>query len=287
MEHLAPKEPAYTAKEQEIIVLKAVWDLIGGMVNNEMFMPITQTEEVSLAPRTVTHQRLFNILLVDFLSTLNASSFGLAEPPERASATDKTYLYYLRRISENPQLNSDGARCLVEPVETFSQWLEGECIVEKVWFPSISVEMDLRVKRIQFLRICGNIAKHSFASMSRNSKDIASILENNGTVIDRDQRYLIIPDFYDWFHSNILNYHISAIAEFLNNIRWGIYNYLRPEFMRSFTREEPASIKYSFQIPLQVDRSIAIDMYWHLMNAVRSEPYIPRFEVARYLKMRY
>ena len=220
----------YSEIEQEVIVLKAVWELIDDMVNNEMFVPITRTTEASLLPSTMTHQRLFNILLVDFLSTLNAASFGLAEPPETSAPSDKTYLYYLKRIVLRAQLNPMGANFLRGPVEAFANWLEGECFIENVWLPSINVETNLRLKRIQFIRICGNIAKHSFASMSRNSKDIASVLKDNGINIDRDQRYLIIPEFYDWFHRNVLNYHISAIAEFLNNIRWGIYEYLRPEF---------------------------------------------------------
>jgi hypothetical protein len=34
-----------------------------------------------------------------------------------------------------------------------------------------------------------------------------------------------LDDFYERFHKDILNYHSSTIAEFLNNIRWGIYEY--------------------------------------------------------------
>jgi hypothetical protein len=283
MERLdGPLNSCYTTIEQEVIVLKAVWELIGDMVNNEMFAPITRVKDASLLPSTMTHQRLFNILLIDFLSTLNAASFGLEDPPEGSSSSDKTYLYYLKRIADHPQLNPQGASLLLDPVEAFAQWLEGECLVEKVWFPSINVETNLRVKRIQFLRICGNIAKHSFASMSRNSKEIASVLKDNGVLIDRDQRFLVLPKFYEWFHTNILNYHISAIAEFLNNIRWGLYDYLRPEFLRSTTRDDSDRAVYRY--PQDVERPL---VYWDLMNEIRREPYIPRFEVTKYLKMRY
>lgn len=273
--------------EQEVIVLKAAWELVSDMVNYEIFAPLTNTKETSLLPNTATHKRLFNILLLDFLSTLNAASFGLAEPPEGSPLSDKTYLYYLRRIASSPQVNSSGAHLIAGPVEAFAKWLEAECFIEGVWLPSIDVKTDLRVKRIQFLRICGNIAKHHFASMSRNSKEIAAVLKENGVLIDRDQRYLVIPEFYDWFHTNILSYHISAIAEFLNNIRWGIYDYLRPEFTRSFTRDPLDPIRYRFKIPPDINRPLGRTMYWDLMNEVRSAPDIPRFEVDRYLKMRY
>ena len=162
--------PDYSPAEQEAIILKAVWELISDMVNYEIFERLAKTTEASLLPKTVSHRRLFNILLLDFLSTPNAASFGLPEPPAGSVLSDKTYLYYLRRIANQPQLNRHGDHLIARPVEEFVQWLEGECFIEDVWLPSIDVKTDLRVKRVQFLRICGNISKHSFASMSRNSK---------------------------------------------------------------------------------------------------------------------
>jgi hypothetical protein len=106
-------------------------------------------------------------------------------------------------------------------------------------------------------------------------------------VIDPKLGYLTLPEFYDWFHDHVFSYHSSAIAEFLNNLRWGIYAYLRPEFERSFTRDDPQSIAYRFQYPQGCDHEPAKTLYWDLMNAVRMEPYVPRFPVTRYLKMRY
>jgi len=52
--------------------------------------------------------------------------------------------------------------------------LEAECLVKKRWFHP-KVETNLNVKRASFIKICGNIAKHSFAGMSRDSKLIAEI----------------------------------------------------------------------------------------------------------------
>jgi hypothetical protein len=67
----------------------------------------------------------------------------------------------------------------------------------------------------------------------------------------------------------------------------GVYEYLKPEYARSFTKDDPASMKYRFAYPPNCTNPIARSMYWDLMNAVRSNPYMPRFEVTRYLKMRY
>jgi hypothetical protein len=276
----------FTQTEQEVIVLKAVWELIDEMVNYEIFLKPTQTSDVELMFPSLTHQRLFNILLVDFLSKPNVNAFGLPHPP-KSPMSKQGHLFYLCRICHNPKLNPIGADFIKVPLEAFVRWLETDCLVEKVWLPSIELETDIEVKRIAFIKICGNIAKHSFTRLNVSADQICEMLKANGHPINIEQAYLVIPEFYEWFHTNIFSYHSSAIAEFLNNIRWGIYEYLKPEFARSFTRDNPTSIAYRFIYPSECNRPVAQALYENLMNAVRSDPCMPRFEVTRYLKMRY
>jgi hypothetical protein len=73
----------------------------------------------------------------------------------------------------------------------------------------------------------------------------------------------------------------------LNNIRWGIYDYLEPEFSRSYTKADAAALWYEFDYPDAFASGLARAMYWGLMNWVRATPYMPRFEVTEYLKMQY
>ena len=114
-----------------------------------------------------------------------------------------------------------------------------------------------------------------------------AILSSNGVNINDTDAYVVLPDFYQWFHDNIFNYHGSAIAEFLNNIRWGVYEYLQPEFQQSFTREPDHEFKYHYKYPAKCLHPFAKEVYWNLMNDVRRAPYMPKFEVSRYFKMRY
>lgn len=272
--------------EQEIIILNAVWDMIGEMVNYEMFVKNHGTTDTQLMFSTMTHQRLFNVLLVDFLSLPNHAQFGLPLPPKGGSKTDRTILFYLKRVCDEPQFNASSI-AILDPLLAFVQWLEGDCFVEDVWLGSIGVKSNITVPRITSIKVCGNIAKHSFTRLSRIVEDIRDILNANGHQIDIDQAYLAIPDFYEWFHRHVMNYHASAIAEFLNNLRWGIYEYLRPEFERSFAKGVPFPPVYSFQVPTDCTRPMAQAMYWDTMNEVRTPPYIPRFEVTKWLKMRF
>lgn len=275
----------YTKTEQEIIVLLAVWSLIDGMVNYLNFEKEPKTFDAELRFKTKSTPRLFNILLADFLSKPKEGTFGL--PAATGSKiTDHTFLFYLRRICDNPILNVESGS-IRTPVQQFIDWLEGECFVEKVWFPSIEVETDIRVKRITLLKICGDIAKHSFARLNLTVERIQMVFKENGKQIDSGQGFLVLPEFYERFHDNVFLYHASTIAEHLNNIRWGIFDYLKPEYSRSFKKASLPPDGYRFKYPIDCNNSLAKGMYWDLMNQVRSQPYFPRFTTAEWFQRRY
>lgn len=275
----------YTETEQEIIVLRAVWDLIDVMVNYEVFEKDHGTIDAQVRFKTASTQKLFNIHLADFLSKPEKGVFGLPESTGSAK-TDHTFLFYLRHICNSPKLNSHSVS-IQTPTQQFIDWLEGECFVEKVWFSSIKVELDVRVKRLICLKICGNIAKHNFARLGRDVEEIIRLLDKNGVKVDLGQGFLALEDFNDWFHSHVLEYHCTTIAEYLNNIRWGIFEYLKPEFSRSFKKTSASKIDYRFEYPADCHNELAKVMYWELMNRVRSPPYFPRFQTIEILRKRF
>jgi hypothetical protein len=102
-----------------------------------------------------------------------------------------------------------------------------------------------------------------------------------------DEAVLALEDFYERFHTDILNYHGSTIAEFLNGIRWGVHEYLLPEFRRSFTPRGGDPTRYEYLYPDGVSTKLGKALYWDLMNRVRGRPYLERFQVTRHLKLRY
>ena len=95
---------------------------------------------------------------------------------------------------------------------------------------------------------------------------------------------LALDEIHEWFHTHKFYAYSNAIAEFLNNIRWGIYTYLQPEFARSFTRTPGSSVAYSFAIPASIEGEFAKSCYWQLMNEVRSPPFVQRFSVREFFK---
>ena len=264
--------------EKEVIFLKAITELIDTMVNYEVLEVVGSDPDSEVRFKSMTHQAFFNIILVDFLSKTDNRILG----------ESSSYLVALQSICTSPHFNqSNSVDSLRQATQEFTDWLEKEMSVENVWLPSIDLEISLKIKRFEFIKICGNISKHNFTRLGAVSNELKAIFQRNGRVLSDEESLLIFGEFYEWFHTNIFSYHSSAIAEFLNNIRWGIYEYLQPEFNRSIVRHKEPSYGYHYTYPSNIHNSFAKPCYWELMNDVRSKPFVPKFQVTRFLKMRY
>ena len=269
----------YSVIEQEIVILRVAWDMIDEMVNLEMFVKHPPPTGSHVIFKTMTHQRMFNVLLGDFLSQPVDGAFNLRAIQTKDKNHRNTYLAYLFDVCDEPRLNSDSAM-LREPIQTFADWLDSDCVFPALWLSSISEKLDLRVRRIVFLKICGDIAKHNFSRLRRNVKQIMAILAANSLVIDEAKAFSVLRDFYENFHDNAFAYHASTIAEMLNNIRWGIFHYLEPEYARSYERVPNNDFAY----PTGCTSPLAKEIYWNLMNQVRRRPCFPVFATTDSLK---
>ena len=264
-------------KEEEVVLLKAVQETIDSMVNFEMLSILGSDPDTEIRFESITHQRFFNIILVDFLSRTDKSA------PTRQT----TYLGALRQISAQPSFDvDDSVRALRVATHEFVGWLQQEVEVD-AWLPSIDKRTLLRISRIDFLKMCGDISKHNLLRALGVGKKLQETLAASGVTASLEDALLALSDFYERFHNDILNYHSSTIAEFLNNIRWGLYEYLQPEFRRSLVWESDDPPKYRYTYPAELRSGLAKECYWDLMNAVRSEPYVRRFAVTKWLKLRY
>ena len=269
----------FTDIEKEVIFLKAIIELIDSIINYEVLDLLGKDPHSEICFRTMTHQKYFNIILLDFLSYSD----------EKVLGEKRSYLEAIRAICQLPNFNKNNSiKNLIISTQEFIDWLEQEVQVEKLWLPSINIETTLSIKRIEFIKICGNISKHNFSRLSGVANKLINIFKKNGINISFEDVLLALDDFYENFGDNILNYHGSTIAEFLNNIRWDIYEYLQPEFHQSIVYEGiQYPKKYHYKYPKEINNDFAKNCYWDLMNKVRSKPYMNKFKVTRYLKMRY
>ena len=263
--------------EKEVVVLKAIKELVDSIVNLEV-LTLSDKDPAEVRFRSMTHAKFFNLVLVDVLSKIDEK--GFVEP--------NTYLSYLAAITKNPHFNVDGSvDDLAASTQQFRDWLDARFSREKVWLPSIETEMELGLSRIELIKIGGNICRHNFLRAVGISMDVQKIMARNGVDITLDQALLVLPDLNEWLHGDMFLYHSSTIAEFLNNIRWGIYTYLQPEYSRSIVMKDGDPPSYDYTYPDGVVTAFGKDCYWCLMNEVRTAPYVRRFKVTEWLKKRY
>lgn len=263
--------------EQEVIILKAVKELIDSMVNFELLSLQGNDPDSSISFKSMTHRMFFNIILVDFLSCTDSKG-----PIKQTS-----YIGALRKISESPSFDENNSvQHLKTATQGFKNWLEQEVEVD-IWLPSINKDTVLKITRFNFLKMTGDISKHNYLRAVGVAAELKDILAKSGVDVEMEEALLALAEFYERFHTDILAYHSSTIAEFLNNIRWGIYYYLQPEFKRSIVWESSDPLKYRYTYPDDVRSDFAKACYWELMNEVRSEPYMRKFKVTKWLKLRY
>jgi hypothetical protein len=280
--------------EREAVIFNSAWEMIDGMVNWAIFEKTDRSELSNLWFPSGQHRQLYLILLADFLSQTRGFRgrpipLGLQEPPSNTTASNRTFLFHLREVCNNPILGLD-ASGLRAAVEAFAIWLEHEFVTEGVNLCDIDVVCDVKVSRLQYIKICGDIAKHNLARLEANVKRVRELLAAAGNPITEDQGYLAIPSFNEWFATGIFPYHASHIAELLNNIRWEIYWYLQPEFRRSWHRKEEWTElypRYGYHVPPAIEAPVARNMYWDAMNRSRSVPYVQRFTIPAYAKTEY
>jgi hypothetical protein len=269
-----------TPIENEIITLKVVLDMIGDMVNHETMTFYLHALDSSIIFKTMTHMAFFNIILVDLLSK-----------PSDIFLDDKKYIDRLKDICDNPLMGkTSDAQELKIAVCAFDQWLSDKVTIQNRWFPSLDLNIDLNIRRQDFIYMCGNIAKHNFTRLTRVAENLQRVFEDNGQSVSLDKCIVALEDFREQFYNDIFHYHSSTIAEFLNNIRWGIYSYASAVraccVENSYDKTMRLSI-YKYSYPTDVTSDIGKTCFWNLMHDVMREPYVQRFEVAKYLKMRY
>lgn len=263
--------------EKEVIYLTAVIELLRSMVNNKLMTVVGEDNHKNVQFKTTTHQQLFFISLVDFLSQTDA----------KAPVPSTPYLGALRAISNTPSFDvNDSVAGLKAAVDSFTEWLQQEIAVE-TWLSSIDLQANIRITRYLLLKITGNLSKHNTLRSVGVAEELQRLLKKVGQPVELYQAMLIQEDIYEKFHDDVCAYHASTIAEFLNGLFWGIQNYLKPEFARSYTTEGNESPRYKFLYPEGFKHPYAKTCYWNLMNQVRSGPIFAPFTVTQHLKGNY
>lgn len=278
--------PGLNPVVQESMALLAMLLQIDDMVNYAIFEPFEKRFDTNLMFKNYASRRLFNILLVDFLSLPSQKGPLRLGTLQGTSAGDRSYLTFLSTVCADPQLGKDVVE-LEDVLRRFIAWLDFEAVIENMWLGEISVEANVRARRFELLKISGNIGKHNFSRLHVDIRKIVKIYERSGVNISENDAYKSINSIYEWLFDTFFTYHSSTIAEFLNEISLAIHNYLKEEFKRSHHFPAEEEIIYKYRYPSGCDDELARAMYWDLMNIVRKGPIFSKFTVTQSLKNRY
>ena len=267
-----------TKEDNEIVELWFACESLDSLVNHVLLsLSSNAAEGVQVSFKTATHQRLFNILLIDFL----CEKGGLRKEGQRSC------LEALEGACQTASFNKGSSvEFLREPVVALRAWLAAEITVPS-WFPSVGLQLDLRVRRLECIHICGNISKHNPMRLTGAAKKLCEILARQGARLCPSKSLLLLKDFYERFHSDIFNYQSTAIIELLNDVRWGIHNYLMPVYVLTKIQDDGGPVKYTYKIPGTISDELSKYCYWELMNSVRQGPHLKPFIALEVSKRRY
>ena len=270
-----PTTPTFSPAEREAIALQIAIEAINSLVNREIFRFSSFPDSTKASFSSLSQGALFSVLLADILEPVDARLLG-----QSVSLLD-----ILSGVASSPCLGSKSrARKLQSALRRLRRWLDKEVRV-LVWLPSIDTNIRLRIRRSDYISICGNIAKHNSSRLTGKARRLQQLLAASGKSVDATDALRVLDDFQGHFHTDLLVFHATSIAEMLNYVRWAIHEYLQPRFARSYV--PPTSVadpRYSFKYPTDVVNQFGRDRFWDIMNSVRSGPWIARFKTAPTLK---
>lgn len=268
----------YSVEEREAIGLCIALEAVGDIANHVLLefrdVPSFPGEAEVRFPSRV-HQQLFLIRLLDFSKEGGDSTL---------TGVEGSCLAVLQAACESKSFDSDDSvASLKESTGALVDWLASKTPLS-LWLPSLNIEAKLNVPRLEFLYISGNQVKHNLSRLTGLSKRIASTLKDHGHDVPIEQIPLVLDDFREHLQEDYFAFYGTWLAELLNNVRWGLQEYLLPIFRASFTREPGQEIAYTYRYPASIVNDVPRAWFWRLMNNIRSEPYLKRFSGAHYMK---
>lgn len=231
--------------------------------------------EVEVCFHTPIHQELFIIRLLDFVKEKG--------DPELTGVSGSC-LKVLQTACDTGSFDQEGSvGALRKTVKELDDWLNYKTQI-KLWLPTLNIKADIKVSRLKFIEISGNHCKHNLSRLTRVSSDIHSILSSNGCSVPLKQIPLALDDFREHLQGNYFIYYGTWLGELLNNIRWGLQNYLQPTFTSSYKKDDLNDMRYRYEYPEEITQEIPRQWFWRLMNNIRTGPCLKKFSGTHYLK---
>lgn len=267
----------YSVAEREAIGLCIALEAVNDIANHSLFRLVDVSAfpgEAEVHFPSHIHQQLFLARLLDF---------AMEKGDATLSGVKGSCLCVLRSACESKSFDSrNSVAFLKEATNALDEWLSSKTPLN-LWLPSLNIDAALIVPRFEFLYISGNQVKHNLSRLTGISKRIEAILKEHGYDVPFEQIPLSLDDFREHLEENYFSYYGTWLAELLNNVRWGLQDYLLPTFEASYKRDVERE-SYSYRYPAAITNEVPRAWFWRLMNNIRSKPHLKRFAGAHYMK---
>lgn len=268
----------YSVAEQEVINLCICLEAINNISNHAIFEVINisnLTGQSQVSFDSSVHREMFLIRILDFVSEKSSS---------RITGVSGSCIQVLNQVCLSRSFEKNNS-CLAlkSAVIELEEWLSHKRSIS-LWLPTLDIEAKIDVSRKEFLFISGNYSKHNISRLTGVSDIVSTLLSDQGYVFPSEQIPLVLEEFREHLQDNYFSYYGTWLAELINNVRWGVQEYLEPQFSESYTKTEGEEGKYSYVYPSEVEKNVPRQWFWKLMNHIRSRPYHNKFTGAFYLK---
>lgn len=264
--------------EQETVGLSVCISALNNIVNHAL----VELREVKKYPgecevyfHSNIHQQLFLLRALDFVKENGDKNLTGV----KGSCVD-----VLKTACQSASFDKNGSiNDLRRATEQLDEWLKYQSSAT-FWLPDLDKNVTLNVSRLELLHISGNQSKHNISRLTGVSKKFQEILRRNEYTIELSAVPFVIDYFYEHLSDNYFIYYGTWLTELLNNVRWGIREYLYPCFQETMIRK--GEFRYTYRFPEGINDETSKKWYWEMMNGVLTDPYLKRFAGAHYLKDR-
>jgi hypothetical protein len=267
--------------EKELLLLLSSVQIFDSIVNHEILsINVDENKIATIRPKSYTAMKYFFIYSLDFFSTAT----DLLNYQE-----NKNYLELLKELPQYSALLKNSASMLGNITE-LERWINKELIYENFYFSTFNYEVDLKVKRLDVLKINANFSKHNWTRLNACRKDLKNILlkndliKNNTDLIEDRNLFYTIDNFCDFFigDNQMIDKYLYCLAYHFNNIRLSIKYSLMPVYYDSieYFYEKDGIRRYRFK--RQNDMSeFEYYLFFDLMNWVGSKSIFEKFDIMK------
>jgi hypothetical protein len=265
------------SSEQEAVGLCIALEAIDDIVNHALLeiRDNSVSGEATVYFKERVHQQMFIVRLLDFSKERGTKS---------VTGVAGSCLDVLQEACKTRSFNvGDSVAGLASAVAALQDWLSATSSL-RMWIPTLRIDAHLSVPRSQLVFILGNHVKHNLARLTGVSNELSYLLAEHGYSVKPEQVPLALDDIREHLQENYFVYYSTRLTELINNVRWGIHDYLQPAFSTAFTRFPGDDIRYEYRYPDVITDTVAREWFWRLMNHVRGRPFVKRFVGSRDLK---